>query len=73
MSGYVDAGYAVALVTLAGYTTSLLLRERTARRRIEGAPRAASSAGRSEGATPGGSAGPSAGRGGGSGARGAAT
>lgn len=34
MSGYVEAGYSVALVSLAAYATSLVLRERAARRRL---------------------------------------
>jgi hypothetical protein len=34
MSGYVEAGYSVVLVTLAGYTVSLLCRERAVRRRL---------------------------------------
>lgn len=34
MSGYVEAGYSVVLVTLAGYTISLVRRERAVRRRL---------------------------------------
>lgn|GEM_PF-6711477 len=34
MSAYVDAGYSVALATLAGYAVSIAVRERTARRRL---------------------------------------
>ena len=40
MSGYVEAGYTVALLTLAGYSASVVLRERFARRRLA-APAAA--------------------------------
>ena len=38
MSGYVVAGYLVALVTLAGYGLTLFRRERQALRRRRGAP-----------------------------------
>ncbi|HTW99055.1 MAG TPA: hypothetical protein VMD59_09775 [Acidimicrobiales bacterium] len=37
MSGYIEAGYAVVLGSLALYGSSLLLRERSARRRAEDA------------------------------------
>jgi hypothetical protein len=39
VSGYVEAGYAVVLGTLALYSGSLLRRERRLRRRLEGAGR----------------------------------
>ncbi|MGH9292440.1 MAG: hypothetical protein ACRD0B_03630 [Acidimicrobiales bacterium] len=34
MSGYVEAGYVVALATLGGYSLSILARERASRRRL---------------------------------------
>jgi hypothetical protein len=36
MSGYVEAGYAIALVSLSGYSLSIVFRERAARRRLGG-------------------------------------
>ncbi len=36
MSGYVEAGYGVVLVSLAGYALSVVSRERKARRRAAG-------------------------------------
>ncbi|HLX78489.1 MAG TPA: hypothetical protein VKR27_06350 [Acidimicrobiales bacterium] len=39
MSAYIDAGYVVALGTLAVYGSTLVARERAARRRIEAATR----------------------------------
>ncbi|MDA8038207.1 MAG: hypothetical protein M0Z69_03415 [Actinomycetota bacterium] len=34
MSGYVEAGYSVVLVALGGYSISVVVRERAARRRL---------------------------------------
>lgn len=34
MSGYVEAGYLAVVVGIGGYATSLLVRERSARRRL---------------------------------------
>lgn len=39
MSGYVEAGYAVVLATLAAYSASVLAREKSARRRLGGRER----------------------------------
>lgn len=39
MSGYVEAGYAVILVTLGSYSASLVARDKAARRRLPGAAR----------------------------------
>lgn len=36
MSGYVEAGYTVVLVSLGTYAVSLVVRERAARRRLPG-------------------------------------
>ncbi|HEV8065765.1 MAG TPA: hypothetical protein VGP46_13070 [Acidimicrobiales bacterium] len=36
MSGYVEAGYSVALVSLTAYATSVVLREKAASRRLRG-------------------------------------
>ncbi len=40
MSGYVEAGYAIALVTLSGYALSVLGREKAATRRLEAGAKA---------------------------------
>lgn len=34
MSGYVEAGYTIVFVVLGGYATSVVARERSARRRL---------------------------------------
>ena len=34
MSGYVEAGYSIVFVVLGGYATSVIARERSARRRL---------------------------------------
>jgi hypothetical protein len=39
MSGYIEAGYAIVLGSLALYGTTLLARERSARRRSDGVAR----------------------------------
>jgi hypothetical protein len=36
MSGYVEAGYSVALVSLTAYAASVVLREKAAARRLRG-------------------------------------
>ena len=41
MSGYVEAGYVVAFATLGGYALSLVVRERSVRRRLAAAATAA--------------------------------
>lgn len=41
MSGYVEAGYAIALSVISSYALSIVWRERAARRRIGDRPKAA--------------------------------